>query len=156
MTTEGLQPLNFKGSLVQTRNSDELFSLLETLTVELGHLEQEQTDLGSLRTVSQELISSRLMKNKNAGIRTLVACCLMEVLRIHAPDAPYSIEMLKVSAHPSMSDSSPTKFPEPGSTRYRWCSSFPEKKQKRWFCFAEASILDFEYSEVLDELDPNS
>ncbi|KAA8900672.1 hypothetical protein TRICI_006173 [Trichomonascus ciferrii] len=98
MTTEELQPLNFKGSLVQTRNSDELFSLLETLSVELGHLEQEQTDLATLRTVSQELISSRLMKNKNAGIRTLTACCLMEVLRIHAPDAPYSIEMLKVSA----------------------------------------------------------
>lgn len=93
---EGLQPLDFNGSLVQTRNADELFSVLEDLTVALSQLEQEQTDLRTLRTVSQELISPRLMKNKNGGIRSLTAVCLMEILRIHAPDAPYSIEVLKV------------------------------------------------------------
>ncbi|KAJ6133988.1 Armadillo-like helical [Penicillium sp. IBT 18751x] len=73
----------------------ELLERLQTLAQELRKLEQEEIDKESLRKVSQELASAHLLAHKDKGVRAWATCCIVDVLRLCAPDAPFTRNQLK-------------------------------------------------------------
>ena len=42
-----------------------------------------------------QMAQTQLLRHKDAEVKTLVACCLVDVLRLTAPDAPYDDETIK-------------------------------------------------------------
>ncbi|PWY70689.1 sister chromatid cohesion and DNA repair protein [Aspergillus eucalypticola CBS 122712] len=73
----------------------DLLQRLQTLAQELRRLEQEEIDTDSLKKVSQELASAHLLAHKDRGVRAWAACCIVDVLRLCAPDAPFTGNQLK-------------------------------------------------------------
>lgn len=73
-----------------------LLSRLETLSKELRGMEQETVDKDSLTPVAKELATHNLLAHKDQGVKAWTACCLADVLRLCAPDAPYTTSQLKV------------------------------------------------------------
>lgn len=53
-------------------------------------------DKNSLAKVTEELIHKQIIKNTNKTIKALAACCLADIIRLHAPTCPYSVEQLRV------------------------------------------------------------
>ncbi|KAL9936440.1 hypothetical protein V8E36_004508 [Tilletia maclaganii] len=83
--------LSFSGKLVTAKcTNDVLLKRLKDVQVELARMEQETVDTRSIKAVAKELVSSSLIQHKDASIRASVACCIADILRLFAPDAPYS------------------------------------------------------------------
>ena len=61
----------------------------------------EKTDQGETQGIDAKLVHSlvnpKLLRHKDVGIKALTACCLADILRIYAPNAPYSHKELLVS-----------------------------------------------------------
>ena len=74
----------------------DLLQRLQTLAQELRNLEQEEVNKDSLTKVSQELASGHLLAHKDRGVRAWATCCIVDVLRLCAPDAPFTANQLKV------------------------------------------------------------
>jgi sister-chromatid-cohesion protein PDS5 len=74
----------------------ELLKRLDALATELRDMDQEQTDKDSLTKVAKELAGQNLLGHKDKGVRAFTACCLVDVLKICAPDAPFTPTQLKV------------------------------------------------------------
>jgi sister chromatid cohesion protein PDS5 len=74
----------------------ELLRRLDALYKELVQMEQDEFDLESLRAVAKELGAQRLIAHKDRGVKANTACCLVEILRMFAPEAPYTQKELKV------------------------------------------------------------
>lgn len=96
----GLTRLRFKESLSWRAGRAiplaELLRRLETLAKELHDLEQEEVERDSLLPVAKELASQQLLSHKDRGVKAWSACCLVDILRLCAPDAPYTGKELKV------------------------------------------------------------
>ncbi|KAJ5650346.1 uncharacterized protein N7484_004069 [Penicillium longicatenatum] len=88
------QPLSWRVGRSAIPIAD-LLERLQTLAQELRKLEQEDVDKESLRKVSQELASAHLLAHKDKGVRAWATCCLVDVLRLCAPDAPFTRNQLK-------------------------------------------------------------
>ncbi|KAJ5256976.1 Armadillo-like helical [Penicillium angulare] len=88
------QPLSWRVGRSAIPIAD-LLERLHTLANELRKLEQEEIEKESLRKVSQELASAHLLAHKDKGVRAWAACCLVDVLRLCAPDAPFTRNQLK-------------------------------------------------------------
>lgn len=75
-----------------------LLNRLEALSSELKGLGDEQEDVykDSLTKVSKELASKHLLGHKDKGVRAFTACCLVDVLKICAPNAPFTPSQLRV------------------------------------------------------------
>ncbi|KAL4892298.1 armadillo-type protein [Aspergillus ambiguus] len=73
----------------------DLLQRLQTLAHELRKLEQEEVEKDSLKKVSQELATAQLLGHKDKGVRAWAACCIVDVLRLCAPDAPFTGNQLK-------------------------------------------------------------
>jgi sister-chromatid-cohesion protein PDS5 len=73
-----------------------LLQRLDALSNELRELDQEETDKESLTAVAKELVGPNLLNHKDKGVRAFTACCLVDVLKICAPDAPFAGSQLKV------------------------------------------------------------
>lgn len=54
----------------------------------------------SLETPARELVAVGLLQHKDDGVKAYTACCLADMLRLHAPDAPYTANQLKVRVFP--------------------------------------------------------
>lgn len=74
----------------------DLLQRLQTLAQELRKLEQEEVEKESLKKVSQELATPQLLGHKDKGVRAWTTCCIVDVLRLCAPDAPFTGNQLKV------------------------------------------------------------
>lgn len=74
----------------------ELLRRLDVLSTELREMDQEETDKESLAKVAKELAGHNLLSHKDKGVRAFTACCLVDVLKICAPDAPFTPTQLKV------------------------------------------------------------
>ncbi|KAK2836917.1 hypothetical protein FQN49_006592 [Arthroderma sp. PD_2] len=72
-----------------------LLQRLEELGSELRMLDQEETDRNSLSKVSQELAAGHLLGHRDKGVRAWTACCVVDILRLCAPDAPFTVNQLK-------------------------------------------------------------
>jgi sister-chromatid-cohesion protein PDS5 len=74
----------------------ELLRRLDALSSELREMDQEETDKESIHSVAKELAGHNLINHKDKGVRAFTACCLVDVLKICAPDAPFTPSQLKV------------------------------------------------------------
>ncbi|KAI9845226.1 MAG: hypothetical protein M1837_004981 [Sclerophora amabilis] len=94
----------------------ELLRRLQALSKELREMDQEEHDRTSFTKVAKELVGQGLLGHKDKGIRAWTACCLVDILRLCAPDAPFTGAQLKAwrdifglfvtSILPSLSDPS--------------------------------------------------
>ncbi|KAF7350447.1 Sister chromatid cohesion protein pds5 [Mycena venus] len=85
------QKLAFRDKLVgKGLSTDLLIKKLQVLHRELADLEQELVDVNSLGAVRKELINSSILLHKDRGVKAYAACCLADILRLTAPDAPYT------------------------------------------------------------------
>ena len=75
----------------------ELLKRLQALSKEMKDMEQEEDERESFNTVAKELASPNLLAHKDKGVKAWTACCLVDILRLCAPDAPYTGQQLKVS-----------------------------------------------------------
>ncbi|KAJ2559539.1 Sister chromatid cohesion protein pds5 [Coemansia sp. RSA 1933] len=73
----------------------ELYKELKKLSKELNSLEQETVDTQTLDTVTRQLLASPLLKHKESGVVSYVSCCIADILRLYAPEAPYSDSEIK-------------------------------------------------------------
>lgn len=73
----------------------ELLKRLKTLCKELESLDQETVERESLTNVAQQLVSNNVLQHKNKGVTAFASCCIADLLRLCAPDAPYSQKQLK-------------------------------------------------------------
>ncbi|KAL2019537.1 hypothetical protein VTK56DRAFT_9571 [Thermocarpiscus australiensis] len=74
---------------------DTLLKRLDRLTKELAEMDQEATDQSSLTKVAKEVASHQLLNHKDKGVRAYTACCVVDILRLCAPDAPFTPSQLK-------------------------------------------------------------
>ncbi|KAG4416704.1 hypothetical protein IFR04_010163 [Cadophora malorum] len=91
----------------------ELLRRLDTLANELREMDQEEIDKDSFTKVAKELAGQNLLGHKDKGVRAFAACCLVDVLKLCAPDAPFTPTQLKdvftlfvTSILPALSDPS--------------------------------------------------
>ena len=88
------QPLSWRaGKAIPTA---ELLKRLDELSAELAEMDQEETDKSSLTGVAKELAAHNLLSHKDKGVRAYTACCLVDILKLCAPDAPFTGTQLKV------------------------------------------------------------
>ncbi|KAJ2727072.1 Sister chromatid cohesion protein pds5 [Coemansia sp. Benny D115] len=66
------------------------------LSKELNGLEQETVDTQSLDAVTKQLLAAPLLRHKESGVVSYVACCIADILRLYAPEAPYDDDEIKV------------------------------------------------------------
>lgn len=71
-------------------STDALLKKLKTLHTELAALDQEHVDVGSLGAARKELVNTSILLHKDRGVKAYAACCLADILRLYAPDAPYT------------------------------------------------------------------
>ena len=95
------QKLKFNEEIISTAaepiSSKDLLLRLSTLQEELSNMDQSSIDLSSLESIKDDLINKKLLKNTNLGIQILVSCCLSDILRLFAPNAPYNnINLLNI------------------------------------------------------------
>ncbi|KAI9751416.1 MAG: hypothetical protein M4579_006081 [Chaenotheca gracillima] len=91
----------------------DLLRRLQALSKELREMDQEGQDRTMFTRVAKELAGQGLLGHKDRGVRAWTACCLVDILRLCAPDAPYTGAQLKdifalfvTSVLPSLSDPS--------------------------------------------------
>ncbi|KAI6158061.1 armadillo-type protein [Pisolithus tinctorius] len=88
--------LTFNEKLVgKNLGTDALLKKLKALHTELSELDQEIVDVHSLSSVRTQLINTSLLLHKERGVKAYVACCLADILRLYAPDAPYTVTELR-------------------------------------------------------------
>lgn len=75
----------------------ELHKRLDTLAKELAELDQDWEHKDSLTKVAKELCSANILGHKDKGVKAYAACCMVDILKICAPDAPFTPTQLKVS-----------------------------------------------------------
>lgn len=94
-TRGGGQPspkkLKFHEKLLgKSLTTDALQKKLKALHTELAEMDQENVDVNSLSSVRKELIGTSILLHKDRGVKAYAACCLADLLRLYAPDAPYT------------------------------------------------------------------
>lgn len=75
----------------------ELLRRLEKLSKELVDMDQESVNKRSLHKVASELASPNLLNHKETGVKAFAASCLVDTLKLCAPEAPFTPKQLKVS-----------------------------------------------------------
>ena len=83
--------LKFREKLVgKGLTTDALHKKLKVLHKELTELDQEDVDLRSIDSVCRELVSASILLHKDKGVKAYAACCLADLHRLYAPDAPFT------------------------------------------------------------------
>ncbi|KAL1871871.1 hypothetical protein VTK73DRAFT_1839 [Phialemonium thermophilum] len=75
--------------------TDQLLKRLDRLSKELGEMDQDNVDQNSLVKVAKELASHQLLSHKDKGVRAYTACCVVDILKLCAPNAPFTQSQLK-------------------------------------------------------------
>lgn len=100
MEDEELVDLQFNETLTWRAGkpiaTGELLRRLEKLSKELVDMEQDTVNKESLHGVSKQLASQNLLSHKEAGVKAYTASCLVDILKLCAPDAPFTPSQLKV------------------------------------------------------------
>ncbi|KAG2593232.1 hypothetical protein PVAP13_5NG110322 [Panicum virgatum] len=82
--------------LAQPRlGKDALVKLLKQAENALSELSQSSSLQDALHALSKSLAQTTLLNHKDKDVKLLVAVCFIEVMRILAPDPPFSDEILK-------------------------------------------------------------
>ncbi|KAF5351176.1 hypothetical protein D9756_008405 [Leucocoprinus leucothites] len=86
----------FKDKLAQRGlSADHILKRLQNLFSQLDAQGQDDIDTNSLANARAELIHKTILLHKDQGVRAYTACCLAELLRLYAPDAPYTQPQLR-------------------------------------------------------------
>ena len=72
------------------QTTDALQKKLKALHSELRDMDQEHVDVQSLGNVRKDLIEDTILMHKDTGVKAYAACCIADLLRLYAPDAPYT------------------------------------------------------------------
>jgi sister-chromatid-cohesion protein PDS5 len=101
---DGLKKLKFKQPLVgrpgRPIGVSDLLTRLKALLEELRTIDQEEAHRESLMPVAESLAHQSLLQHKDNGVRAWTVCCIVDMLRLFAPDAPYPASKLKVPPTP--------------------------------------------------------
>ncbi|ODV64256.1 sister chromatid cohesion factor PDS5 ASCRUDRAFT_28895 [Ascoidea rubescens DSM 1968] len=93
-----LQKLKFKESIIPTIkdpiSAKVLLNRLTNLFNELTSVDQEKVDLSTFDAVKKDLVNQKLLKHNDQGVSVYVASCIADLLRIYAPDAPFTANQL--------------------------------------------------------------
>jgi len=93
-------PLKFKHSLIgrpgKPLTSKEIYPHLRSLLAELRELDQYTAPLERIKEVVVELCNDNVIEHRDKGVQALVACCIADILRLTAPDAPLTKPQMKV------------------------------------------------------------
>ncbi|TKY89877.1 hypothetical protein EX895_001174 [Sporisorium graminicola] len=91
-----LARLSLKGKLYQKGTStDALLKRVRQVRTELSEMDQDAVDVNSLRDICKELVTPALMLHKDKAVKANVACCLADMLRLFAPNAPFTPSELR-------------------------------------------------------------
>lgn len=80
----------------------ELLRRLQGFSRELQGLEQGQVSNEALAKYAPDLVSTNFLSHKDKGVRAWAACCLVDILRLCAPDAPFTTQQLKANTLPNI------------------------------------------------------
>jgi sister chromatid cohesion protein PDS5 len=98
---EGEQSLKFNEELswrpAKPIPTGTLIPRLERLSAELSEFDQGAVNLDSIKDVAEKLAHRHLLQHKDKGVKAYTACCLVDILRLYVPDAPFTSDQLKVS-----------------------------------------------------------
>ena len=95
-STDGPRKLRFHEKLIgKGFSTDILLKKLKALHTELADVEQGAIDTKPLTPICKELISHSILLHKDKGVKAYAACCLSDMLRLFAPDAPYTDQELQ-------------------------------------------------------------
>ncbi|KAI0264684.1 armadillo-type protein [Gloeopeniophorella convolvens] len=90
------QKLKFHDKLAgKGLSTDALLKKLKGLHTQLAELDQDRVDTSTLATARKELIHNTILLHKDRGVKAYAACCLADILRLFAPDAPYTHNELR-------------------------------------------------------------
>ncbi|SPO28169.1 related to PDS5 - precocious dissociation of sister chromatids [Ustilago trichophora] len=93
---QALARLSLKGKLYQKGSStDALLKRVRHVRTELSEMDQDAVDVNSLKDVCKELVTPALMLHKDKAVKANVACCLADMLRLFAPNAPFTPSELR-------------------------------------------------------------
>ncbi|KAL6840252.1 hypothetical protein ACP4OV_030062 [Aristida adscensionis] len=82
--------------LAQPRlGKDAIVKLLKQAESALSEFSQSSSLQDALHALSKSLVQNTLLNHKDKDVRLLVAVCFVEVMRVLAPDPPFSDEILK-------------------------------------------------------------
>ncbi|KAJ1650032.1 Sister chromatid cohesion protein pds5 [Dispira simplex] len=94
-----LQQLKFRQRIIPEGRKaipvSELVKRLKTLHTELAEMDQEAINVHSLDRVTEDLLSPSLCTHKDNGVRIHTACCIADLMRLYAPEAPYDEGQLR-------------------------------------------------------------
>ncbi|CDU25263.1 related to PDS5-precocious dissociation of sister chromatids [Sporisorium scitamineum] len=91
-----LARLSLKGKLYQKGTStDALLKRVRQVRTELSEMDQDAVDVDSLKDICKELVTPALMLHKDKAVKANVACCLADMLRLFAPNAPFTPSELR-------------------------------------------------------------
>ncbi|GJN93116.1 hypothetical protein Rhopal_006161-T1 [Rhodotorula paludigena] len=82
------QPLTGQGAATST--TSELVKRLKHAHDQLRDFDQDLVDVRSLDALAKHLCSPQLLLHKDKSVKAYTACCLVDVLRLYAPEAPYT------------------------------------------------------------------
>lgn len=88
------EPLSWKGG--RPIATAELVRRLDKLSKELTELDQDWEHKESLNKIAKDVCSPNILGHKDPGVKAFAACCLVDILKICAPDAPFAPSQLKV------------------------------------------------------------
>ena len=89
--------LRFKENLqANGMSASALRDRLQRLHEELKEIGQGDLDTSQLDPYCQELIKPSFIRHKDKGVQALVACNLADILRLYAPNAPFSQAEIKI------------------------------------------------------------
>ncbi|KAH7910374.1 armadillo-type protein [Hygrophoropsis aurantiaca] len=90
-TGNALKKLTFNEKIIgKGLSTDALLKKLKALHTELAELDQEFVVVDSLSSARSQLINTSILLHKDRGVKAYAACCLADILRLYAPDAPYT------------------------------------------------------------------
>ncbi|KAM9889616.1 hypothetical protein OXX79_012030, partial [Metschnikowia pulcherrima] len=75
-------------------STKELIARLSKIADELSAVDQEQAVLENYRNVAKNLANPKLINHKNVGVQAFAACAISDIIRLYAPDAPFTPEEL--------------------------------------------------------------
>ena len=82
--------LRFRGRLSAKDAPDVVLERVQALRRELAATEQDTLDTKHLDPYCDALKKSEFLQHPRAAVRASVACCLSDMLRLYAPNAPFS------------------------------------------------------------------
>lgn len=96
------QRLDFAQSLKGAGSTSELTKRLKHAHTQLRDFDQDLVDTSSLDDLAAQLRQPNLLLHKDKGVKAYAAACLVDVLRLYAPEAPYTPAQLKVRLLPHL------------------------------------------------------